>query len=69
MEYKHESGLTATFDFDTAKEAVLCGGEPIYIYKDEGFTENNITMTIDEAKWLVLKLKNLIKAFENELDK
>lgn len=69
MEYKHESGLVATYDFGTVKDAIMNDADPIYIYKDIGFTENNITMSIEEAKWLCVKLSSLILVFEEEITK
>ncbi|MEK4025417.1 hypothetical protein [Sporosarcina sp. FSL W7-1283] len=69
MEFKYGSGLVATYDFGTLKEAILNDREPIYIYKDEGFTENNITMSIEETKWLIDKLQKLVNTFEKEKEK
>lgn len=66
MEYTHKSGLVATFDYGTVKEAIINDGDPIYIYKDEGLEENNIKMSIEETKWLINKLQALVDAFEEE---
>lgn len=64
-EKKHKSGLVVTLDYGTIEES-KDKKEPIYIYKDIGLEENNITMSIEEAKWLRDNLDDLIhKLSEN----
>lgn len=59
MEERYKSGLTITFDFGTVEES-FNKEEPIYIYKDIGFEENNITMSVEEAEWLKSQLEVFI---------
>lgn len=63
MEIYKKSGLTITFDYKDI-EALKKSSEPIYIYKDIGLEENNITMSIEEAEWLKDKLEIYIEKFK-----
>lgn len=63
LKSKYKSGLVATLDFNTVENS-KGKAEPVYIYKDEGFTENNITMSIDETKWLIVELQKLVDELE-----
>lgn len=63
MKETFNSGLVATLDFGNVEKS-KGKDEPIYIYKDIGFEENNITMSIEETKWLISKLQKLVDALE-----
>lgn len=65
MKAKHKSGLAAMLDYGTVEESKGVA-EPIYVYKDEGLTENNITLSVEEAKWLIKELQYLVKALEGK---